>query len=605
PIALTTDTPADQAHLPFTWQGVTLHATGATTLHVAITPTPGQATSLTITATDPAGQTVATIDTLALRPLTGLPTKPGRDNQLYVLSWPELAAGNATGVSTYAILASHNPEFAHLLSTAATTPTQVYDDLQQISEPPPVILFPCATGGDGGEPAGPAHAITRELLELLQRYLADERLSDTRLVLATRNAVSVDTGAANGVAGGGAPGLAQSPVWGLVRSVQVEHPERVTIVDLDDRPGSLAALSSAIEAASAQGEPQLAIRDGVVHVPRLVRAGQQPMLTPPPEGPWQLTVAGKGTLENLTLVPAPELDEALGSGQVRIAVRAVGVNFRDVLYALGMIPQDQRPLGGEGAGTVVEVGPDVDHLAVGDRVMGIFTGTGPTAIADHRMITRIPDGWSFTQAATVPVAYLTAYYALADLSGIQRGQRLLLHAATGGVGTATLHLARHWDIEVFATASPGKWKVLREHGLEESHIASSRTLEFEEHFGDALGDHRIDVVLNALAGEFNDASLRLLTPGGHFLEMGKTDIRDPEQVAAAHPGVHYQAFDIMQAGPERIQEILTELHDLFADERLHPLPATTYDIRHAPEAYRHLSQARHIGKVVLTIPAPP
>ncbi|MFV2179973.1 zinc-binding dehydrogenase, partial [Actinomadura sp. LOL_011] len=538
-------------------------------------------------------------------PLTGLPNAPTHDNHLYALTWPVLSAHNAAGVGPYAILAKHNPDLARLIGTAATTPTQVYEDLQQISEPPPVILLPCATGGDGSEPSGPAHVVTREVLELLQRYLADDRLSDTRLVMVTINAVSVDTGAADGIAIRDTPDLAQSPVWGLVRSVQVEHPERVTIVDVDERPSSREALASAIETASAQGEPQLAIRNGVIHVPRLVRAGQQPVLAPPPEGPWQLTVAGKGTLENLTVVPAPELDRPLDGGEVRIAVQAVGVNFRDVLYALGMIPQDDRPLGGEGAGIVVEVGPDVQGVVPGDRVMGIFTGTGPTAIADHRMITPIPDGWSFTQAATVPVAYLTAYYALADLASIQPGQRLLLHAATGGVGSAALQLARHWGVEVFATASPGKWPTLYQHGLDDAHIASSRTLEFEEHFRDTLDEHHIDVVLNALAGEFNDASLRLLAPGGHFLEMGKTDIRDPEQVTTAHPGVHYQAFDIMQAGPERIQQILTDLCDLFADERLHSLPATTYDIRHAPDAYRHLSQARHIGKVVLTIPTPP
>ncbi|WP_428993812.1 SDR family NAD(P)-dependent oxidoreductase [Actinomadura verrucosospora] len=589
----------DQAYLPFTWEGVTFHAAGATALRVAVIPSGGQGTSLSITATDPAGHPVATIDTLTLRPLTGLPAKPVRDNQLYTLTWPVLPASGAPATDPVAILASHGPGLARLLHAASTVPAQVYEDLRQIAEPPPVLCVPCEP--DDGDPAGPAHAVTRQALDLLQRYLADERLNDTRLVLVTRDAVSVDTD----VAEREARGLAQSPVWGLVRSVQAEHPDRVTIVDVDGRPASHTALAAAIGIAAAQDEPQLAVRDGAIHAPRLVRAGQRPTLAPPLEGPWRLTVAGKGTLENLTLVPAPELDDALGSGQVRIAVAAVGVNFRDVLYALGMIPQDERPLGGEGAGTVVEVGPDVDRLTVGDRVMGIFTGTGPTAVADHRMITRVPSGWTFTQAATVPVAYLTAYYALRDLAGIEPGRRLLLHAATGGVGTATLHLARHWDVEVFATASPAKWNVLHEHGLDDAHIASSRTLEFEEHFRNTLGDRHIDVVLNALAGEFNDASLRLLGPGGHFLEMGKTDIRDPEQVAAAHPGIHYQAFDIMQAGPDRIQEILADLHDLFAEGRLHSLPATTYDIRHAPEAYRHLSQARHIGKVVLTIPTRP
>ncbi|TDE17836.1 type I polyketide synthase, partial [Actinomadura sp. 6K520] len=598
PVVLTTDGQNSQAHLPFAWNGVTLHAAQATALRVAITPT---GSGVAITATDPAGQAVATIDELSLRPLPDAPSGPAQSNHLYALVWQALPTQNpAAADGWYALLSEHDPDLADTLAGNLPDGARTYGTLTGLVEdcgdgaPPSVILAPCPSGS-GDDLAGRAHATTRQVLGLIQRYLAEERLASSRLVLLT-------TGSA-AVTGPGTVNLAQSPLLGLVRSVQAEHPGRITLIDLEGRPTDRQALGSALH----QAEPQLAVRGGVVHGARLVRAAgaRSGTLTMPAGDDWRLAVGEKGTLEDLVLAPAVQREEALGGGQVRIAVRAVGVNFRDVLYALGMIPQDDRPLGGEGAGIVVEVGPGVDGVAPGDRVMGIFTGTGPTATADHRMITRIPDGWSFTQAATVPVAFLTAYYALADLAGIQPGQRLLLHAATGGVGTAALQLAQNWDVEVFATASPGKWPALYQRGLDDAHIASSRTLEFEEHFGDALGDHRIDVVLNALAGEFNDASLRLLAPGGHFLEMGKTDIRDPEQVAAEHAGVRYRAFDVLQAGPERIQEILRRLRPLFEEGRLVPLPATSYDIRHAPEAYRHLSQARHIGKVVLTIPAPP
>ncbi|MGW9434258.1 SDR family NAD(P)-dependent oxidoreductase, partial [Streptomyces decoyicus] len=158
--------------------------------------------------------------------------------------------------------------------------------------------------------------------------------------------------------------------------------------------------------------------------------------------------------------------------------------------------------------------------------------------------------------------------------------------------------------EVFGTASPGKWETLRGSGLDEAHIASSRDLDFERAFLAATGGRGVDVVLDSLAREFVDASLRLLPRGGRFLEMGKTDVRDPQEVAAAHEGVRYQAFDLFDAGPERIGEMLTALVTLFEQGVLRPLPLTSWDVRKAPDAFRYLSQAKNVGKVVLTMPVP-
>ncbi|AXK36963.1 SDR family NAD(P)-dependent oxidoreductase [Streptomyces armeniacus] len=200
--------------------------------------------------------------------------------------------------------------------------------------------------------------------------------------------------------------------------------------------------------------------------------------------------------------------------------------------------------------------------------------------------------------------FLTAYYALVDLGGVRREESVLVHAAAGGVGMAAVQLARHLGAEVFGTASPGKWDTLRASGLDEAHIASSRDLEFEERFLAATGGRGVDVVLDSLAREFVDASLRLLPRGGRFLEMGKTDVREPEKVAADHEGVAYRAFDLWEAGHDRIGEMLGELVALFEAGVLRPLPVATWDVRRAPEAFRFLSQARHVGKVVLTVPAP-
>jgi NADPH:quinone reductase-like Zn-dependent oxidoreductase/NAD(P)-dependent dehydrogenase (short-subunit alcohol dehydrogenase family)/acyl carrier protein len=259
--------------------------------------------------------------------------------------------------------------------------------------------------------------------------------------------------------------------------------------------------------------------------------------------------------------------------------------------------------GGEGAGVVLEIGPGVTSLRPGDRVMGLFAGVGPVSFTDHRLLCRVPDDWTFEQAAAVPVAYLTAYYGLVELGGLGRGESVLVHAATGGVGTAAVQLARHLGADVFATASPGKWDVLRAAGLPEDHIASSREPDFEPRFLAATDGRGVDVVLNSLAGGHVDASLRLLPRGGRFLEMGKTERRDPDAVVAAHPGVAYRAYDVRDPGPERIRQMLAALLDLFERGVLRPPPVSTWDLRRAPDAFRHLAEARHIGKVVLTVPA--
>uniref|UniRef100_UPI002621EDD4 SDR family NAD(P)-dependent oxidoreductase n=1 Tax=uncultured Streptomyces sp. TaxID=174707 RepID=UPI002621EDD4 len=192
----------------------------------------------------------------------------------------------------------------------------------------------------------------------------------------------------------------------------------------------------------------------------------------------------------------------------------------------------------------------------------------------------------------------TAFYGLVDLGGVGSGERVLVHAAAGGVGMAAVQIARHLGAEVFGTASPSKWGAT---GLDADHLASSRDLGFEDAFRSRTGGRGVDVVLNALAGEFVDASLRLLAPGGRFLEMGKTDLREP----ASLPGLTYRPYDLAEAGPDRIAEILTEVMRLFADGALTLPPLRTWDLRHAPTAFRYMSQARHVGKVVLTLPAPP
>ena len=576
---------SDSVRLPFAWRGITVHASGSAMLRVRLAPVGGDAVSITLA--DATGAPVASVESLMLRPVSAAQVHAARSahhESLFAVEWQSTAVDADAVADGWALLGDDEfglglPSYADLDALASVSPNTV------------LIAF----RADLGDAVAAVHGVAGRALELVRAWLTDARFADVRLVLVTRGAVSV-------VPGEGLADPAAAVVWGLVRSAQAEDPGRFVLLDLDADVASAAVVAGAL----ASGETELAIRRGVCLVPRLAQvATGAGLVEPHGAAAWRLDIPVKGTLENLALVEDLAALAPLAAGQVRIGVRAAGLNFRDVLNALGMYPGNAGLLGVEGAGVVLEVGPEVGDLEVGDRVFGMLSGAfAPVAVVDRRMIARMPQGWSFTQAASVPAVYVTAYYALVDLAGLQAGESVLIHSAAGGVGMAAVQVARHLGAEVFGTASAGKWEALRALGLDDAHIASSRDLEFEERFGSATDGRGVDVVLDALAREFVDASLRLLPRGGRFVEMGKTDVRDPEQVAADHPGVAYRSFDLVEAGPDRTSEILATLLGLFERGALAPLPIATWDIHRAQEAFRFVSQARHIGKVVLTVPAP-
>jgi NADPH:quinone reductase-like Zn-dependent oxidoreductase/aryl carrier-like protein len=400
--------------------------------------------------------------------------------------------------------------------------------------------------------------------------------------------------------------LAQAPTWGLMRTAQTEHPGRFIVLDVDDHDASWQQLPTAVATALSDGEPQLAVRRGEIRAPRLVVPSTSQTLIPPTEQPtWRLAIPHEatGSLDDLAFAACPEAARPLAAGEVRLEVRAAGLNFRDVLIALGMVDVGD-PLGLDAAGVVVEVGPGVTTLTPGDRAMGLVPGSmGPLAIADHRFLTPIPEGWTFTQAATVPAAFLTAWHALIDVAGLEPGETVLVHAATGGLGMAAVQLARHLGAEVYATAHPDKWAALRALGVPHDHIASSRTPDFEQRFRKATNGRGVDVILHSLTGELTDASLRLLTPTGRLIDLGKTDNRDPQQVAADYCGARYQEYHLTHdTNPDAMAQSLTHLSALFSQGTLDALPVTAVDIRHAAQAFQLMRDAKHVGKIVLTIP---
>jgi acyl transferase domain-containing protein/NADPH:quinone reductase-like Zn-dependent oxidoreductase/NADP-dependent 3-hydroxy acid dehydrogenase YdfG/acyl carrier protein len=538
----------DATMLPFSWQGVCLHAAGASRVRVRIAPAGTGAVSVELA--DGTGLPVLSVRELMVRPISAAALSAA----------VAAAAGGGGGL------------FQIAWSPAPLERNDVGDN---------AVVWEPSVGTDGV--VASVYTATHEALEVVQSWLAGDGAGV--LVVLTRGAV--------GLAGEDVADLAGAAVWGLVRSAQAEHPGRLVLVDSDGSVDVTEVIGC--------GEPQLIVRSGVVHAARLTSVGAGAVLELPAGG-WRLAAGGGGTLEDVVVAPTQPVE--LAAGQVRVAVAAVGVNFRDVLVALGMYPGGGE-LGAEGAGVVVELGPGVEGLTVGNAVLGLLGVVGSEAVVDARLVTAAPSAWSFAQAAGVPVVFLTALYGLSVLAGVKPGQRVLVHAATGGVGMAAVQLCRHWGAEVFATASRGKWDTLRAMGFDDAHIGDSRTLGFEQKFLAATDGAGVDVVLNSLAGELLDASLRLLVGGGCFIEMGKTDLRDPQQIAADHQGVMYRAFDLMEAGSDHIAAMLSELMGLFGDGVLAPLPVKTFDVRCASAAYRFVSQARQIGKVVLTLPDGP
>ncbi|WP_254393854.1 type I polyketide synthase, partial [Streptomyces buecherae] len=614
------------SRLPFSWSGVSLHAGGASTLRVRLTQLGPDSISLAVA--DGTGRPVASIESLVLRPVSVDHIDTARmsafRDSLFTLDWTPVPAVSPADAATATWAVVGTDHYGLAAGAIAGAQVTAYADLDALgaaiddgAAAPEAVLVSYAPGLDdeaaqGGpkskgkgkakgrgkakralEPVDAIHAVTHHTLGMIQGWLGDRRFASSRLVFVTSGAMAPEDRDET-------PDLIHAPLWGMVRSAQSENPNCFVLVDLDEDEASKAVLPAVL----ATDEPQAVVREGTVLGQRMARVSSGTALLPPAGvRDWRLDMHAKGTLENLALLPSPDASEELGATEIRVALRAAGLNFRDVLNALGMYPGEAGPLGGEGAGVVTEVGSAVRDLAPGDKVMGIFSGSfGPFAITDRRVVARVPESWTFEQAASTPIVFLTAYYAMVDLAGLKAGQSVLVHSAAGGVGMATLQLARHLGAEVFGTASEGKWDTLRSLGLDDEHIASSRTLDFEKRFLEATGGRGMDVVLDSLAREFVDAGLRLLPSGGRFLEMGKTDIRIPEEVAAEYPGVSYRAFDLIEAGPDRINEMWNDLIALFEQGVLRPLPVRTWDVRRAPDAFRFLSQARHTGKVALTMP---
>ncbi len=330
--------------------------------------------------------------------------------------------------------------------------------------------------------------------------------------------------------------------------------------------------------------------------------------------PFAVTLNAQGSLDNLLLRRTSE-PEAPGEGMVEIDLKAAGLNFKDIILALGLLPPELLkdsavgPLMGlEGAGVVSRVGPGVTTLSVGDHVMLMSEGCFASSITvPEHAAQRLPEGWSFAEGATLPVVGLTVVYALDLVARLQPDETILIHGGAGGVGLMAIQYAKSIGARIIATAgSDEKRDFLRLLGVD--CVSDSRTLQFEEDvmtFTDGAG---VDVVLNSLAGDAMLASLDVLKPFGRFVEIGKRDFETNSRLnlRALEQNISYFAVDmtfLARQKPQFFAQSWRNLLEACASGVVRPLPLRTYPMSGLRDAFRLMQGGRHVGKLVLNLDA--
>ncbi len=552
---------------------------------------------------DKEGRAIAHIKGLSAK-RTAAPLQPSLwQNWLYQVEWQPLQATVPVAFTSQSdwLVIAHSHEkleaIAHLLASQNQTCTKVLiDNKFDISHLK-------------GDWQGAIYIASEEAIEI-NRQVEQSCQSALHLVQSLiRNAIATRlwlvTCGAQSVSGTEQLAIAQAPIWGLGKTVRLEHPELGCIcLDLDPEDSEVRKLDNLISELAIRTqeveatESQVAYRNGGRYGARLTPRSDKETS----HANQQLTILERGTLEQLQW--RKSLRQPPKSGEIEIQVQAAGLNFRDVLNALGLYPGDAGALGLECVGEVVTLGDGVLDIQVGDVVIAIAPASFTRFVTvSAELATLKPDSLSAAEAATIPTAFLTAYYALCELGQIKEGDRILIHSAAGGVGQAAVQIAQSIGAEVFATASLPKWNRLNQQGVQ--HIFNSRTLTFADEIMQQTQGEGVDVVLNAFSGEAIAKSLSVLSHQGRFLEIGKTGIWSAQQMAAHRPDVRYEIIDLVNTTlnqPSLIQSMLRRIVQQIQRGDLSPLPVQLFSAEQSIDAFRFMQQAKHVGKVVIQPP---
>lgn len=408
--------------------------------------------------------------------------------------------------------------------------------------------------------------------------------------------------------------VSQSTLWGLGRTIALEHPEvECTRIDMD--PGRTSDEGALLwrEISGRSREDQVAYRKEGRFVARLVKSSfeagdtAEVRVVPQPANgrAYQLESLQPGVLDQLVLREA--VRRKPGVGEVEIEIEAAGLNFHDVMRAMGFFSSESEDLhlGLECSGRIVSIGEGVEDFTIGQEVVALAPGSFASHVTTlSALVAEKPPNMSFADAATIPVVFTTVYYALNKLARLGQDERILIHTATGGTGLAAIQLARFLGAEIFATAGSEEKRAYL-HSLAVQHVMDSRSLDFAGQILEATGAQGVDVVLNTLTGDGRARSLEILAPYGRFIELSKRDIYDNAQLAMNpfRKSLSYAAVDLAAMITERpalVGSLLREVMKLVEMGVFTAIPKTTFRMSEIREAFRHMAQAKHTGKLVIT-----
>lgn len=463
------------------------------------------------------------------------------------------------------------------------------------------------------------HSGVLTLLALTHAWEKAER-KQSRVWILTGGAMPITTGNAQ-IQPQSRLNPSQGATWGFGRVMMNEasglSPFLIDIqVDLENTANQQLAQTS-IDALCAElfapnGETEVLLQGKARYCPRLAPFDVHPnQKLEEEESMVRLAFDNPGRLDRLfwQRLPKPKVD----AGQIRVQTKAVGLNFRDVMWAMGLLPEEALDdgfsgptMGLEASGIIDEVGESVTNFRKGDEVVCFAPSCfASTIITTENAVAKKPRHVSFEAAATLPVTFFTAWYAIKHLARMEAGQRILIHGAAGGVGLAALQVANYFDLEVFASAgSPEKREFLRLLGVK--NIVDSRSLAFADAIMEMTKGEGVDAVLNSLNGDAIEKGLDILRPFGSFLELGKRDFYSDTPMHLRHfrNNISYYGIDVDQLlvrKPELARQLFGELMALFEDQSFHPLPYRMFSRVETVEAFRVMQQSRHLGKLVVSM----
>ncbi|MEI2583261.1 SDR family NAD(P)-dependent oxidoreductase [Scytonema sp. PRP1] len=422
------------------------------------------------------------------------------------------------------------------------------------------------------------------------------------------------TGGSQTVGSVTSPSMTQSLLWGLGRTISNEQAHlNCKRIDISPTTSPEEIQSLFEELWLDEPEDEIALRGQVRYVNRLRRIRPTEVTTAVQKEvaianqSFHLEKPKSGVLDDLTLQPATRRQP--NSGEVEIQVHTTGLNFKDVLRATSLFTKDNldgvygQSLGLECAGTIVSVGSDVEGFEIGDEVIAFsFASLSAYTTTNAKLVVHKPKHLSLEQAATVPLAFVTAYYALHYLGKISKGERVLIHAASGGVGLAAIQIAQLAGAEVFATAStPEKREFLRSLGV--NYVMDSRSLDFADEIAALTHGEGIDIVLNTLPEETIAKSLSTLRMFGRFIDIANVNNNSKLPIQAFQKSLSFFAFDLEQILRERLdfaKTLFCEVIQYFDAQTLHPLPHRVFPLSRLASAFKYIAQAKHIGKFLVS-----